>query len=329
MEEENLEEMQWSRWVKHAFDKVKAHIGRVYLCDLYKPEEVAAPTDLSRFVGTVGLMDESGNSICALHTVFSSVEDPRRYKIHIVYPNYHRGRLAFEAKIKNMNEDVDVCVLEPVQRLTKPMAPTTYLDLATDAREGDSVYCFFYPKDPSKHETPKILRKLIRPEKPVRIWQAKASSSSEADHPTVISGNVCFSEWMQGVATYAHLPDSNGGLLVSRSGRVKGVHVKAFTCGELRDFVHSENAHEVRVAKKLSKKMSPYSASENIPVFVPPHGLVRLLGLQGGSELVQAALLQNKVQLKVEKKHEQKCVNVHKRKQPLQRGGYKKRARRY
>lgn len=332
LEEENGDDVQYSRWVKQTFDKVTSHVGRVFLCDATKPEELDAPTDLARSVGTVGLMDEHGESICSLHTIYDAVEDPSRYKIHVVYPNYYQGRLGFEAKVKNMDEDVDICVLEPVKPLSKPWIPTSHLDLATDAREGDYVYCFFYPKDPNKHQTPKVFEKLLKPDKPARIWRAPASSSSTADHPTVISGNICFSEWMQGVATYERLPDPDGGLLVSRSGRIKGIHVKAFTCGELQDFVHSDNTDEMRVAKKLSKSMGKYAPSETIPVFVPPHGLVRILKLQGGSELLQAALLQNKEQVKVDRRQDQKC-KVSKRKSGpsvnLKRGTVPKRLRRH
>jgi hypothetical protein len=305
--EEPAEDPQFSRWLKQSFDKVTGHVGRVFLCDTSKPDEMAAPTAVERCVGTVGLMDDQGASLCALHTVYNSVEDPSRYTIHVVYPNYHQGRLTFEAKMKSMDEEVDMCVLEPAKPLTKPWIPLTYLDLATDAREGDYVYCFFYPKDPSKHQTPELFEKIIKPDKPARIWRVPASSSTAADHPTIISGNVCFSEWMQGVATYKHLPDPNGGLLVSRSGRVKGIHVKAFTCGELQSFLHSENPDEMRIAKKLNKTMSAYAPSETIPVFVPPHGLVRMLQLQGGSELLQAALAQNKVG-KSQKCAKRKCT---------------------
>lgn len=295
--EEQSEDPQFSRWLKQCFEKVTGHVGRVYLCDTSNPIQVLTPTGVERCVGTVGLMDDCGASLCALHTIYDYVEDPSRYKIHVVYPNYHQGRLAFEARVKSMDEDVDICVLEPAEALTKPWTPLTCLELATDTRKGDSVYCFFYAKDPSKHQTPELFEKMMKPEKPARIWRAPMSSCASADHPTIIPGNVCLAEWMQGVATYSHLPDADGGLLVSRSGRVKGMHVKALTCGELQSFLQSGNPEEERIAKELNKAMSTYAPSESLPVFVPPHGLVRMLQLQGGSKLLQAALLQNKVQM--------------------------------
>lgn len=300
LDDEHGDDYQWAKWMKTAFEKVTAHVGRVYVVDTTKPEEVKDPRNVERCVGTVGLMDVHGESICALHCVYRAVEHKERYKIDVVYPNYHKGTLAFDAKPKTMDEDVDLCVLEPVTPLKKPNLPTTYLDLATDAREDDMVYCFFFPKDPLKHETPQVIRQLMRPEKALNVSRSN-TARQPADSPTIISGTVCFSEWMQGVATYERLPDANGGVIVSRSGRVKGIHVKAFTCGELREKVHSENPEELRVAKKLCKKMNSYAPSEGIPVFVPPHGLVRLLGLEGGCELLQAAIRQNKVQMKVEK----------------------------
>lgn len=224
--EEQPEDPQYSKWLRQSFEKVTGHVGRVYLHNTSNPNEAASSTAAESCVGTVGLMDDQGASICALHTIYDSVEDPSRYKIHVVYPNYHQGRLAFEAKVKSMDKDADICVLEPVKPLKKPWTPLSHLELATDAREGDYIYCFFYPKDPSKHCTQKLFEKIIKPGKPARIWRAPASASTVADHPTIISGNVCLSEWMQGVATYSNLPDPNGALLVSRSGRVKGIHVK-------------------------------------------------------------------------------------------------------
>lgn len=293
-------------------------MGRVFVCDTLKPDEVATPTTIERCVGTIGLMDDRGASLCVLHTIFDYIEDPSRFKIYVIYPNYHQGRLTFEAKVKSIDEDVDMCLLEPAKPLTKPWTPLTYLDLATDAREGDYVYCFFYPKDPSKYQTPELFEKLIKPDKPTRIWRASASSSTFADHPTIISGNICFSEWMQGVATYSHSPDSNGGLLVSRSGRVKGIHVKAVTCGELQSFLQSKNPDEMRIAKILSNTINAYPLLEALPVFVPPHGLVKMLQLRGGSKLLQAALSQNKVQMKVEKKVDSHMyIKMNKRKCPF------------
>jgi hypothetical protein len=316
--EEQHEDPQFSRWLKQSFEKVIGHVGRVFLCDTSKPNELVSPIAIERYVGTAGLMDDQGASLCALHTIFNSIEDPSRYKIHVVYPNYHQGQLAFEAKVKNMDDNVDMCLLEPAKPLTKPWIPLTYLDLATDAREGDFVYCFFYPKDPSKHQTLELFEKIMKPNKPTRIWRATASSSTLADHPTIISGSICFSDWMQGVASYNHLPDSNGGLLVSRSGRVKGIHVKAFSCGELQTFLRSKNPDEIRIAKKLSKTMNIYAPWETLPVFVPPHGLVRMLQLQGGFELLQVALLQNKELMNVEKNVDsQKCSKISKRKCPF------------
>ena len=230
-DDEHGDDYQWAQWMKTAFEKVTAHVGRVYVIDTTKPEEMKDPHNVERCVGTVGLMDVHGESICALHCVYHAVEHKHRYRIDVLYPNYHKGALAFNAKPKTMDEDVDLCVLEPVTPLKKPNLPTTYLDLATDAREDDVVYCFFFPKDPLKHETPQVIRHLIRPEKAIA---SRSNPRQPAESPTIISGTVCFSEWMQGVVTYERLPDANGGVIVSRSGRVKGIHVKAFTCGELR-----------------------------------------------------------------------------------------------
>lgn len=296
-EDDHADDIQWSKWMKAAFEKVICHVGRVYVVDTTKPEEVKAPRAEERCVGTASLMDVHGESISALHCVYAAVEEPQRYKIHVAFPNYHKGALAFEAKITAMDEDVDVCVLEPKEPLKKPHLPTTYLDLATDVREDDVVYCFFYPRDPLKHQTPNVIRSLLMVDKPATL-RPGLSPKQVQDTPTILNGTVCFSEWMQGVATYERLPDSNGGILVSRSGRVKGLHVKAFTCGELREKVHSDNPEELRVAKKLCRRMSTYAPSEGVPVFVPPHGLVRLLGLEGGCELLQAAIRQNKTHSK-------------------------------
>lgn len=283
--------------MKAAFEKVMCHVGRVYVVDTTKPQEVKAPRTEERCVGTASLMDVHGESIAALHCVYAAVEDPQRYKIHVAFPNYHKGALAFEAKLRAMDEDVDVCVLEPKEALKKPFLPTTYLDLATDVREDDVIYCFFYPKDPLKHQTPKVIQSLLMVEKPATL-RPGPSPKQVHDVPLILNGTVCFSEWMQGVATYERLPDSDGGILVSRSGRVKGLHVKAFTCGELREKVHSDNPEELRVAKKLCRRMSTYAPSEGVPAFVPPHGLVRLLGLEGGCELLQAAIRQTKAHSK-------------------------------
>lgn len=103
---------------------------------------------------------------------------------------------------------------------------------------------------------------------------------------------------MQGVVAYERPPDSKAGILISRSGRVKGTHVKAFMCGELQEKMNSENP-ELRIAKKLCQRMSSYAPSDSIPEFMPPHGLVKLLGLEGGCELVQAAIRQNKEKTKL------------------------------
>jgi len=101
--------------------------------------------------------------------------------------------------------------------------------------------------------------------------------------PTIVPGTVCFSEWMQGVAAYERPPNYRGGIPESRSGRVKGIHAKSFTCGELRDKMNSENPEELRVAKKLCQKLSSYAPGDSVPAFVPPHGLVKLLELGGVS----------------------------------------------
>jgi hypothetical protein len=278
--------------MKTAFEKVVSHVGRLYLVDTTK--EVKEARGEERCVGTASLMDVHGECICALHCIYPAVENPERYKIFATFPNYQKGWLSFEAKPRVMDEAVDVCVIEPLHPLKKPHLPTSYLDLATDVREDDIIYCFFFPKDPLKHVTPEVLQNLLTLEKknPLRARRTQ-------DNPTIITGTVCFSEWMQGVAAYERPPDCNGGILVSRSGRVKGIHVKAFTCGELRAKVNSENPEELRVARKLCKKMSTYAPSDGIPVFVPPHGLVRLLGLEGGCELLQAAIRQNKVKAKM------------------------------
>ncbi|XP_073395946.1 uncharacterized protein [Physcomitrium patens] len=292
-EQEHQDDIQWSRWMRTAFEKVIAHVGRVYLVDTTKEEEVKDARAEERCVGTVGLMDVHGESICALHCIYPAVENPEKYKIYVSFPNYHKGCLSFEAKTRAVDENVDVCVIAPVQPLKKPYVPATYLDLATDVREDDIVYCFFYPKDPLKHVTPSVLHNLLPAEKNHPLRDAPGRKSK--DLPTIITGTVCFSEWMQGVAAYERPPDCNGGILVSSSGRVKGIHVKAFTCGELRAKSNSDNPEELRVARKLCKKMSTYAPSDGIPVFVPPHGLVRLLGLEGGCELLQAAIRQHKV----------------------------------
>lgn len=287
-EEEHLDDIQWTRWMKTAFEKVISHVGKLYLVEKEANEAESNELKDSQCVGTVSLMDCHGEAICALHCIHPAVENPEKYKIHASFPNYSKGALTYEAKPKNMDEEVDVCVIEPSTPLKKPYLPTSYLDLATDVREDDVIYCFFYPKDPLKHETPKPLSNLLI-EKKKKYVQV----------PSIMSGTVCFSEWMQGVAAYERPPDCNGGVLVSRSGRVKGIHVKAFTCGELRAKVHSENPEELRVARKLCKRMSTYAATECIPVFVPPHGLVRLLGLEGGCELLQAAVRQSKGKVKM------------------------------
>lgn len=294
-EEEHPDDIQWTRWMKTTFEKVISHVGKLYLVDTTKEEEMKDTRAEERCVGTVSLMDCHGEAICALHCIHPAVGNPERYKIYAAFPNYHKGCLSFEAKPRIMDEDVDVCVIEPMQPLKKPYLPTSYLDLATDVREDDIIYCFFYPKDPLKHETPKVITNLLMLEKknPLRV------ARNPQEQPTIITGTVCFSEWMQGVAAYERPPDCNGGILVSRSGRVKGIHVKAFTCGELRAKVHSENPEELRVARKLCKRMSTYAPTDGIPVFVPPHGLVRLLGLEGGCELLQAAIRQNKVKVKM------------------------------
>ncbi|KAG0577260.1 hypothetical protein KC19_5G142900 [Ceratodon purpureus] len=297
VEEEHPDDIQWTRWMKTAFEKVISHVGRLYLVDTTKEEEVKDARGEGRCVGTVSLMDCHGECICALHCIYPAVENPERYKIYAAFPNYLRGCLSFEAKPRIMDEEVDVCVIEPVQPLKKPYLPTSYLDLATDVREDDIIYCFFFPRDPLKHVTPQVLQNLLMVEKknPLRA----AAARRPQDNPTIIAGTVCFSEWMQGVAAYERPPDCNGGILVSRSGRVKGIHVKAFTCGELRAKVNSENPEELRVARKLCRKMSTYAPTDGIPVFVPPHGLVRLLGLEGGCELLQAAIRQNKEKMKM------------------------------
>lgn len=297
--DEQPEDPQYSRWLKQSFEKVTGHIGRVFLCDMSK--SCRTSTRAKKHVGTIGLIKDTGASLCALHTIYDSIQEPSRFKIHVVYPNYHQGKLEFDAKVKSIDEDVDMCLLEPAKPLTKAWTPLTCLDVATDAREGDFVYCFFYPIDPTNHETPELYEKIIKPEKPIRIWRAAASSSPLADHPTIISGNICFSEWMQGVATYRHLPDSHGGFLISRSGRVKGVHVKTFPCGELETFLHSNNCDELRIAKLLSKTMRAYAPSQALPVFVPPHGLVRMLHLQSASQLLEIAHLHNNTKLNVRK----------------------------
>ena len=282
--------------MKTAFEKVISHVGRLYLVDTTKEEEVKDSRSVERCVGTVSLMDVHGECICALHCIYPAVESPERYKMYASFPNFPKGCLSFEAKLRIMDEKVDVCVIEPVQPLKKPYLPTSYLDLATDVREDDIIYCFFFPKDPLKHVTPQVLQNLLMVEKNNPLRAARRPQ----DNPTIITGTVCFSEWMQGVAAYERPPDCNGGILVSRSGRVKGIHVKAFTCGELRAKANSENPEELRVARKLCKKMSTYAPSDVIPAFVPPHGLVRLLGLEGGCELLQAAIRQNKVKMKMQ-----------------------------
>ncbi|KAH9563312.1 hypothetical protein CY35_05G119700 [Sphagnum magellanicum] len=339
-EEEFVEDVQWSRWLKAALDKVMAHVGRVFVCDTSNPQQVTAPTaDLTRCAGTVGLMNSRGDSVGALHCIFKAIEQPWRYSIHVVYPNYHSGKLTFEAKVKTLDEDIDVCVLEPIRPFSKKETTpvTSYLDLATDAREGDSVYCFFYPKEAHKQmiETPQIFQKLLKQAAAEKtagnklMWSSSSSSAAAAaammmsDLPTIINGNICHSEWMQGVVSYEQqLPDyCDGALLVSRSGRVKGIHVKASTCAELKELLNSPNPDELRIAKKLCKQMSNMSdPSAMVPVFVPPHGLVRLLGLEGGSELLEAAVQQNKVQMKEEKRREsqqQKRKNNSRRHQTL------------
>jgi len=275
--------------MKTAFEKVISHVGKLYLLDTTKPDQ--APD----CVGTATLMDCHGEALCALHCIHPAVEHPDRYKLQVTFPNFHKGSLTFEAKPKTIDEDVDVCVIEPTQPLKKPYLPTSYLDLATDVREDDVIYCFFYPRDPLKHETPKTITNLLT----LTLENSKKTRTTPQEPPTIITGTVCFSEWMQGVAAYERPPDCNGGILVSRSGHVKGMHVKAFTCGELRAKVHSENPEELRVARKLCTRMSTYAPTEGIPVFVPPHGLVRLLGLEGGCELLQAAMKQNKTKVKM------------------------------
>lgn len=296
-EEEHPGDVQWTRWMKTAFEKVVSHVGRVYLVDTTKEEEVRNARAKERCVGTAGLMDVHGESVCALHCIRPAVENPGRYKIYVAFPNYHKGCFSFEARTKTVDADVDVCVVEPVQPLKKPFQPTTYLDLATDVREDDVVYCFFFPEDPLKHVTPPVLQQLMSVEKKHPVRDGPARRPEEL--PSIIPGTVCFSEWMQGVVAYERPPDSNGGILVSRSGRVKGLHVKAFTCGELREKMNSENAEELRIAKKLCQRMSSYAPGDGIPVFVPPHGLVKLLELEGGCELLQAAIRQNKEKMKL------------------------------
>lgn len=125
--------------MKTAFEKVVSHVGRVYLVDATK-EEVKNARAKERCVGIAGLMDVHGESICALHCIQPALENPERYKIYVAFPNYHKGCFSFEAKIRTMDADVEVCV-EPVQPLRILSSPQTYLDLATDVREHDIVYC--------------------------------------------------------------------------------------------------------------------------------------------------------------------------------------------